>query len=154
MKDIKFLILIAVFAVLLGIPAGKANAAPRYSCYGYQCNNLDPAAEGCSAITANAAWKWGATGSGQVRADLRWSSESYCYSNWTRTTNTYPVASRHLKAYLTDSSGNNRVASEEYYYATQIWTNMYNGAYYNCAVGKQGWPGTGSFDATTVKACG
>lgn len=61
---------------------------------------------------------------------------------------------RHLKAYLTDYYENNRVTPTEDYYGTQIWTDMYSGAYYNCALAKMGMPGSGPFDAETVKACG
>lgn len=155
MKDIKVFVIVSFLAILLGIPVGKVNASPHFSsCYGSSCNYKDPALQGCSAITANAAWAWGS--SGQVRTDLRWSNSSDCYSNWSRATKTYPYyyVTRHLKAYLSDYYGNNRVTPTEYYYGTQIWTDMYSGAYYNCAKAKMGPAGSGSFDAVTVKACG
>ncbi len=153
MKDIKLFVIVSALAILLGMPIGKVSAAPRLSCYGSGCNYKDPGIQGCSAITANAAWAWGS--SGQVRTDLRWSNSSYCYSNWSRATKTYPYyGARHLKAYLTDYYDNDRVTPTEYGYGTQIWTDMYSGASYNCAKAKMGMPGSGPFDAETVKACG
>jgi hypothetical protein len=152
MKDLKFFIIVSVVAILFGIPIGTASAAPHMSCSGWDCNNLWPEDEGCSAVTANAAWKWSPPGgSGLVRADLRWSTG--CYANWSRVTNESPYAVRRLRAHLTDSAGVNRVAAVENSQYAQIWTTMYDGSYYNCAGGKQGFVGY-AFDAVTVLACG
>lgn len=157
MKDIKVFVILSFLAILLGIPIGKASAAPRFSsCWGWSCVGKNPAyQQGCNPTTANAAWDWG---SGElVRADLRWSNSYYCYSNWSRATKEYPYSggNRHLKANLTDNYGNDRVAPGEYAYAIQIWTNMYYGGSYNCAKAKMGPAGWyGGFYAETVKACG
>lgn len=57
MKDMKIFVIAFFLAILLGISFGKVNASPRFSsCYGLSCNYKDPALQGCSAITANAAW--------------------------------------------------------------------------------------------------
>lgn len=154
MKDIKIFVVLSVLAVILGIPAGRVSAAPKFLCSGSSCNNVDPQGSGCSAVSANSAWKTGSNGSGILRVDLRWSSG--CNSNWSRATNEYPYAIRKLRAQLTDSSPayNNLVtpyASSAY---AQIWTNMYNGTPYNCAKGQQG-PLGGSYDASIdPPACG
>ena len=153
MKNIKVFLFLSILALFLGVQAGRVHAAPMLLCYGSSCNNQDPQSSGCSAVSANSAWKTGSAGSGVLRVDLRWSSG--CNANWSRATNEYPYAIRKLRAQLTDNSPayNNLVppyASSSY---AQIWTNMYDGTGYNCAKGQQG-PLGGSYDATTVPACG
>lgn len=152
MKNFKIYIAVFALAIFMGIPIGKASAAPNLTCWGSSCNNLDPASSGCSAITA--AYDRDSSLSGTVRADLRWSSG--CYSNWTRTTNEYPGVVRHLKAYLTSEYPYyNRVVPEESSLYVQIWTNMYSGYYYNCSQGKQGFVDSSIFDAiTSADVCG
>lgn len=153
MKGLKIFLTLGIAAILLGIPLGKVIAAPMLLCSGSSCNNQDPQASGCSAVSANSAWKTGSAGSGVLRVDLRWSSG--CNANWSRATNEYPYAVRKLRAQLTDStpSYNNLVSPYASSAYAQIWTNMYDGTSYNCAKGQQG-PLGGSYDAVTVPACG
>lgn len=152
--NIRVFVVISILAILLGIPAGIASAAPLATCNGNTCNNLDPQTSGCTAVTANMKQKDGTSGSGTLEVELRWSSG--CNANWSRATNIYPGVIRSLRAQLTDNTTSYHdlvlpFASSSY---GQIWTNMYNGTGTLCAIGNQGLVGGKSYDTVTPPACG
>jgi len=145
LRRVGYIILLVLF--FTGIfPAKDAFAL---SCYGSTCNNKDPNAYGCSAITVSEVYGSGA--SGPMDAQLRYSSG--CGTQWTKVENEN-LNTRHLKGVLTvHDVAFSVLTSEDLSNYSYIWTNMYvTSVDGRCTKGWQGYNNS-LFDTNTSYTC-